>query len=146
VSITRDLNLASPHLTYQAMCPTNVFDIEDLGGGVRGAVVSRPRDCTMCRECIRHVDQGWDNRIQLRRHADYFLFSVESVGSIPPEVIVMEVSPLFYEALLTYCCCSNNSTNICQWCLLILTWKAISILKAKGNKFLSLVDDYESQL
>ena len=99
-SITPNLNLASPQLVYQAMCPTNVFDIEDLGGGVRGAVVSRPRDCTMCRECIRHVDQGWDSRIQLRRHADYFLFSVESVGSIPPEVIVMEVSPLFYEALL----------------------------------------------
>ena len=79
-------------LSYQAMCPMNVFDIEDMGGGMREAVVSRPRDCTMCRECIRHVDQGWDGRIQLRRHADYFLFSVESVGSIPPEVAVMEVS------------------------------------------------------
>lgn len=70
------------------MCPMNVFDIEDLGQAEapakRGkgtksvkpsasgaeeqsptarAVVARPRDCTMCRECVRHVDRGWDQRV-----------------------------------------------------------------------------------
>lgn len=106
------------------MCPTNVFDIEDLGGGVREAVVARPRDCTMCRECIRHVDQGWDSRIQLRRHADYFLFSVEAVGSIPPEVIVMEVSTMFVLRSSTAAAVLRTQlTFICQMvfaCLLIL--------------------------
>ena len=34
------------------MCPLEVFDIEDMGG-VATAVAKRPRDCTMCRECIR---------------------------------------------------------------------------------------------
>ena len=31
------------------------------------AVVARPRDCTMCRECVRHVDAGWEQRVQVRR-------------------------------------------------------------------------------
>ena len=69
------------------MCPMNVFDIEDLGSkGGKTAVVSRPRDCTMCRECIRK--EGWTDRVQLKRVADHFIFRVESVGSISPEKIV----------------------------------------------------------
>lgn len=74
----------------KAMCPMNVFDIEDMGGG-RGpaAVVARPRDCTMCRECIRQ--EGWSDKVKLRRKADHFLFSVESTGSLAPETIVLEV-------------------------------------------------------
>lgn len=72
------------------MCPMNVFDIEDLGNaevsGKKGkgaksskpsasgteeqsatarAVVARPRDCTMCRECVRHTELGWDQRVQV---------------------------------------------------------------------------------
>jgi len=98
------------------MCPMNVFDIEDLGSseatakkgkGTKSvkpsasssaegqsptarAVVARPRDCTMCRECVRHVDRGWDQRVVLKRRADHFLFSVESVGSMAPETVVRE--------------------------------------------------------
>ena len=64
-----------------------VFDIEDLGG-VSTAVVARPRDCTMCRECIRTED--WAEKVQLKRKADHFLFSVETVGSLAPEVIVRD--------------------------------------------------------
>lgn len=74
------------------MCPLNVFDIEDMGGVATAAVAARPRDCTMCRECIRH--KGWDERLSFKRVADHFLFSVESVGSIPPETIVREVRVL----------------------------------------------------
>jgi len=106
-------------LAYElkSMCPMNVFDIEDLGApepsGKKGkgsksvkpsaavsgseeqsatarAVVARPRDCTMCRECIRHTESGWDQRVQLKRRADHFLFSVESVGSMAPETVVRE--------------------------------------------------------
>ena len=76
------------------MCPMQVFDIEDLNN-VPTAKVSRPRDCTMCRECIRK--EGWeDGRVELRRKADHFIFSVESVGSLRPEVIVREVSQLVW--------------------------------------------------
>ena len=79
----------------KAMCPMQVFDIEDIGGGGGGggggvptAVVSRPRDCTMCRACVRK--EGWAERVQLRRVADHFIFSVETAGAIAPEEIVRE--------------------------------------------------------
>ena len=65
-----------------------VFDIEDLGG-VETATVGRPRDCTMCRECIRR--EGWSEKVELKRKADHFIFSVESTGCMKPEAIVKEV-------------------------------------------------------
>lgn len=69
-----------------------VFDIEDLGNGVTRAVTSRPRDCTMCRECIRH--EGWEERINLKRIARHFIFTVESTGCVQPQEIVKMVSGL----------------------------------------------------
>jgi DNA-directed RNA polymerase I and III subunit RPAC1 len=74
-----------------------VFDIEDLvqqDSGkkkttVKTAVVARPRDCTMCRECIRK--EGWEERVHLKRIANHFIFTVESSGCIPPETLVKEV-------------------------------------------------------
>jgi NAD-dependent dihydropyrimidine dehydrogenase PreA subunit len=71
----------------KALCPMQVFDIEEIGSTL-SATVARPRDCTMCRECIR-LD-GWSERVRLRRKADHFLFSVESVGCMPPENIVRD--------------------------------------------------------
>ena len=89
----------------KAMCPMGVFDIEDIGGvtkkgsrssssssssngNTRAAVVKNPRDCTMCRECIRL--EGWSDKVQLNRTADHFIFTVESTGCMPPETIVRE--------------------------------------------------------
>mmetsp|Transcript_22481 Transcript_22481/g.35863 ORF Transcript_22481/g.35863 Transcript_22481/m.35863 type:complete len:296 (-) Transcript_22481:3276-4163(-) len=63
------------------LCPKNVFDIEDTGD----VVVARPLDCTMCRGCLR--PQGWEEAVSLKRVADHFIFSIESVGMIPPEDI-----------------------------------------------------------
>ncbi|CAM9179157.1 unnamed protein product [Choristocarpus tenellus] len=90
-------------------CPMNVFDIEDLGGGEPVAKVARPRDCTMCRECIREV--GWGEKVSLERVADHFIFSIESVGALPPKVFfnlyahvcVCHISRVF---LFTVCCIS----------------------------------------
>ena len=65
------------------VCPKKVFDIEDLGAGHTRAVVARPRDCSICRECIR--EPGWEDKVQLARVKDHFLFTVESVGQMPPE-------------------------------------------------------------
>jgi DNA-directed RNA polymerase I and III subunit RPAC1 len=61
-------------------CPMKVFDIEDgkffFPGGelnvrVGHAVVARPRDCTMCRECIREPE--WEKRVQLNRIKDHYI-------------------------------------------------------------------------
>jgi len=93
-----DVSLPAPVVGAEAeelvkMCPMNVFDIEDLASSTKGAshkqaVVSRPRDCTMCRECIRK--EGWSDKVALRRKADHFIFTVESTGAMKPEVIVRE--------------------------------------------------------
>jgi DNA-directed RNA polymerase I and III subunit RPAC1 len=91
------------------LCPMNVFDIEDMGGGGsgkksasskgsskantaggggNGVVVARPRDCTVCRECIRQ--EGWVGKVRLARVPDHFIFKVESVGMLSPRDIVKE--------------------------------------------------------
>jgi DNA-directed RNA polymerase I and III subunit RPAC1 len=44
----------------KAKCPMDVFDIEDLGGSLR-ATAARPRDCTLCRECVR--EGRWPNKV-----------------------------------------------------------------------------------
>ncbi|CAM6090467.1 unnamed protein product [Calypogeia fissa] len=71
-----------------AKCPVHVFDIEDLGNGNRRATVARPRDCTLCRECVRGED--WERRVSLRRVKDHFIFSIESTGALPPDVLFTE--------------------------------------------------------
>lgn len=68
-------------------CPVSVFDIEDVGNGEKKAVVSRPRDCTLCRECI---SGGGEENISLRRVRDHFIFTVESTGALPPDVLFTE--------------------------------------------------------
>jgi DNA-directed RNA polymerases I and III subunit RPAC1 len=66
-------------------CPMNVFDIEDLGQTAR---VANPRNCTMCRECLRPV--GWNDRVKLSKVNDHFLFRVESTGALPAAILVQE--------------------------------------------------------
>ena len=54
----------------------------------RRAVVSRPRACTLCRECIR--EPAWEPRVALERVNTHFLFSVESTGAVPAATLVAE--------------------------------------------------------
>mmetsp|Transcript_19969 Transcript_19969/g.33435 ORF Transcript_19969/g.33435 Transcript_19969/m.33435 type:complete len:383 (+) Transcript_19969:120-1268(+) len=65
----------------------------DGAAPVSQAVVARPRNCTMCRECIRHGN--WREKVELRRKNDHFLFSVESTGCMPPETVVREAISIF---------------------------------------------------
>ena len=71
-----------------AKCPMGVFDLEDLGGGRKGVAVARPRECSMCRECVR--EPQWAERVRLSRKMDHFIFSVESVGAYKPEKLLSE--------------------------------------------------------
>ncbi|KAK7305273.1 hypothetical protein VNO77_43175 [Canavalia gladiata] len=70
-------------------CPANVFDIEDIGKGRTRAKASKPRNCTLCRECIRGGKE-WEDRVSLRRVKDHFIFTIESTGALPPEVLFTE--------------------------------------------------------
>jgi DNA-directed RNA polymerases I and III subunit RPAC1 len=48
------------------LCPTKVFDIEDST-----AVVKNERNCTMCRECLRH--DNWEEKISIKKVKDHFI-------------------------------------------------------------------------
>ncbi len=55
-----------------AICPMNVFDIEDIGNGNGPELVTaRPRNCTMCRECVR--EPRHEKKVKLRRVRDHFI-------------------------------------------------------------------------
>ena len=55
---------------------------------MRRAVPARPRDCTLCRECVR--EPAWEDRVLLERVTDHFIFSVESTGALPARTLVQE--------------------------------------------------------
>ncbi len=65
------------------LCPQKVFDIEE-----GAAVVARPRDCTMCRECVRGSERA--EKVKLERKRNHFLFEVESTGQMPAKSVVLE--------------------------------------------------------
>ncbi|ELP86743.1 DNA-directed RNA polymerase I and III subunit RPAC1, putative [Entamoeba invadens IP1] len=65
-------------------CPLNVYDIED-----NELVVKNPRNCKMCRECIRDQRQEF---VKLGREDSHFIFTVESVG-------IYQAKEIFEEAL-----------------------------------------------
>jgi hypothetical protein len=54
------------------VCPKKVFDIEDMGQGRKRATVARPRDCSLCRECIRDGVE-WEDQVDLRRVKNHFI-------------------------------------------------------------------------
>ncbi|KAK3158156.1 hypothetical protein QOZ80_2AG0133590 [Eleusine coracana subsp. coracana] len=77
----------------QKKCPVNVFDIEELGD-IKRAVVARPRSCTLCRECVMGPT---GEKIDLRRVRDHFIFTIESTGAMPPEVLFTEAVKILEE-------------------------------------------------
>lgn len=72
----------------KALCPTGVFDIEDIGGGKKRAVVADVRKCTTCRECIR--PEKFRDVVDLGKIKDRFEFHVESIGVYKPADLVVE--------------------------------------------------------
>lgn len=72
------------------LCPAKVFDIED-----DRAIVARPRDCTVCRECVREPE--WEEKVELLRKRDHFIFHVESTGSLPAATVVTEALSVLSE-------------------------------------------------
>lgn len=72
----------------KALCPTGVFDIEDLGKGNCRAIVADVRKCTTCRECIR--PEKFKDVVDLGKIKDRFEFHVETVGVYKPADLVIE--------------------------------------------------------
>lgn len=78
----------------KATCPMGVFDIEDVPGKGKQAVVADMRKCTTCRECIESFE-GEEKGLVLAKAKSHYLFSIESTGSIPaPELFKKAVVKL----------------------------------------------------
>jgi DNA-directed RNA polymerase alpha subunit len=89
-----DLSEEEPFLNEEAeelkkVCPVGVFDIEDIttteGGKkttTKKGYVARPRDCTLCRECIRPPHMA--KRITLEKVSDHFICEFFLDGGIRP--------------------------------------------------------------
>ncbi|CUF74874.1 DNA-directed RNA polymerase alpha subunit, putative [Bodo saltans] len=84
-----DIQFSSPVVGEAAQelrkaCPMRVFDVEDSGQ----AVVSRPRDCTLCRECLR-VDRypAFAESIKIEKLKTNFHFTIETTGQLSAEVV-----------------------------------------------------------
>lgn len=90
ITLRRDI-LDKDAVTLKKTCPKDVFDIEDLGGGRKRAIVAAPRNCTTCRECI-DTFPGNEKGLVLGKRKNHYLFSIESVGCVP--------APLLFERAL----------------------------------------------
>lgn len=73
-----------------------VMELEDRGGKKFAKVVNSRLD-TCSREVLRHEDLK--NLVKLARVRDHFIFTVESTGVLPPEVLVTEA----IQVLMTKC-------------------------------------------
>lgn len=80
-------------------CPMNVYDIEDAMG-LKEAYVKDIRACTMCRECIRSDD--FDKKIELGKRRNHYIFTVESLGVVPPEILFSKALEVLKEKVQHY--------------------------------------------
>ncbi|XP_068183928.1 DNA-directed RNA polymerases I and III subunit RPAC1 [Antennarius striatus] len=80
----------------QACFSLGVIDLEEVNGK-KVARVANSRLDTCSREVLRHDDLK--NLVKLGRVRDHFIFSVESTGILPPDVLVTEA----VKVLMTKC-------------------------------------------
>lgn len=71
--------------------PVAVFDAE-AGSALASPAARpmRPRACTMRPREASTKEEGWEDRVKMNRIKDHFIFSIESTGVLPPEVLFQE--------------------------------------------------------
>ncbi|KAG0201788.1 DNA-directed RNA polymerases I and III subunit RPAC1 [Mortierella sp. GBA30] len=72
---------------FQSCFPQGVVDVVEENG-VKKAVVVNPRKDTVSREVLRHAE--FENKVKLTRVRDHFIFTIESVGSIEPQDLLVQ--------------------------------------------------------
>lgn len=89
----------------KSLCPTGVFDIEDIKGSKeKQLVVSDENKCTTCRACINHEVLG--DSFELGKEQNRYHFTIESIGVIEPNRIfakaleVLREKAAFYQKFL----------------------------------------------
>lgn len=69
-----------------------VIELEETDDGRTKAVVANPRVDTMSREVFRRPNLA--EHVSIERIRDHFIFSVESIGMLPPDVLVVEAGKI----------------------------------------------------
>merc|ERR1719498_1644035 len=75
------------------VCPTGVFDIED-----DAAYVANPRNCTTCRACL---EKYGEDKIEVNKIKNHFLFNIESVGSLPAGTLFQRAIHILQQKVTT---------------------------------------------
>ncbi|KAK3811180.1 MAG: DNA-directed RNA polymerase [Benniella sp.] len=79
---------------FQSCFPKGVVDIVEERG-VKKAVVVNPRKDTVSREVLRHPE--FEDKVKLTRVRDHFIFTIESVGSIEPQDLLVQAVQVLLE-------------------------------------------------
>ncbi|KAK6091578.1 DNA-directed RNA polymerase core subunit rpc40 [Batrachochytrium dendrobatidis] len=66
--------------------------------GVGHAEIANPRKDTASREVLRHAE--FLDKVRLTRVRDHFIFSIESTGALPPQLLFQEASQILIEKCL----------------------------------------------
>ncbi|KAJ3300291.1 DNA-directed RNA polymerases I and III subunit RPAC1 [Borealophlyctis nickersoniae] len=75
-------------LKFKKCFPEGVVKVEKNRDGVLEARIANPRKDTVSREVLRHRE--FEDKVRLTRIRDHFIFSIESTGILPPQVLFVE--------------------------------------------------------
>ena len=91
--------IAAAHPEGATREPQRCFELAGPGRSLR---VAQPRGCWYCRERVRTLsgEPRWAPHIQLRRVKEHYLFTVESVGQMPPDALFSEAVAILREKCL----------------------------------------------
>ena len=80
----------------KAVCPKQVFDIEEAADGTSLAYVKKAKNCTLCRECVG-ADASFAPSILIEKLKNEFRFTVESLGQYDAREVVRRALKIFSE-------------------------------------------------
>lgn len=82
----------------QSCFSPGVIELVDVKGE-KVARVANPRNDTMSREVFRHPELA--DKVRIARKRDHFIFSIETTGALPPEVLLREAIQIFINKIQT---------------------------------------------
>ena len=77
--------------------------VKGAGGRVTGLRVANSRGCWRCLERLRMLsaEEPYEGRVQLRKIKEHYIFTVESVGQMPPELLFTEALQILQDKTAT---------------------------------------------
>lgn len=83
-----------------SICPTGVFGLKKNKKKEDEIEIENIYNCTMCRECIR--PDKFNELIELGKERNRYIFTIESVGVIPPEKLFLDALQIVRNKVMHY--------------------------------------------